>query len=62
MNGKFCIEVLTHYSCGYCNQWWTIADEKGDPELTERKCPKCGVSQYFNPADPLPATRSKDGS
>ena len=33
-------EILVHYRCSFCDQWWTIGDD--DPEKRETiTCPHC---------------------
>ena len=38
---KTSIEILTHYQCPDCEQWWSIGDA---PPFTSMYCPLCGAS------------------
>ena len=45
-------EVLVHYRCNVCQQWWTIGDD--DPEEREYiYCPNCGSLNSTEEAKPL---------
>jgi len=39
---KYSIEMLYHFQCEHCSQWWSI----GDADIDEvRYCPHCGKMQ-----------------
>ena len=36
-------EILVHYRCSACNQWWTIGDDKPE-ERGSITCPHCSAT------------------
>tara|TARA_B100000965_G_scaffold39904_1_gene29383 strand:- start:4493 stop:4666 length:174 start_codon:yes stop_codon:yes gene_type:complete len=38
---KASIEILWHFNCGVCSNWWSYATVEGY-EPTKMKCPHCG--------------------
>lgn len=42
-----CVEVLHHFQCGDCNQWWTIGDYRPSREREQLCCPKCGTRARY---------------
>jgi|TARA_Y100000114_G_scaffold150511_1_gene166114 hypothetical protein len=38
---KASIEILWHFNCGACSNWWSYATIEGY-EPTKMKCPHCG--------------------
>ena len=50
---EYTVEILYHFSCGVCSNWWSYAitpTELSDTELKmpdgiEHHCPHCGVAE-----------------
>jgi hypothetical protein len=43
--GKKSYEKLTHFSCGVCKKWWSVAEA---PCVKDKWfCPWCGSEQEF---------------
>gem|GEM_PF-3897273 len=46
VKGKLSVERLSHFSCGACDQWWSVGDA---PTIgTLWYCPRCGLKQRFS--------------
>ena len=39
------IEILYHFTCKSCKNWWSIAMEKPEWKPKEMWCPHCGYKQ-----------------
>ncbi len=49
---KFTIEILYHFTCGCCNEWWSYAHTPSNlqmdlslPNKEKFWCPHCGHAQ-----------------
>ena len=42
LSGRISLEKISHFRCGKCNKWWSIADA---PKRDAWFCPWCGVRQ-----------------
>ncbi|MFH0890517.1 MAG: hypothetical protein V1856_00615 [Candidatus Liptonbacteria bacterium] len=40
--GRISLEKISHFRCGKCNRWWSVADA---PRRETWFCPWCGVKQ-----------------
>jgi len=47
---KRSVETLHHYSCAYCDNWWSVADEREESTVV-RFCPSCGKSASIERCD-----------
>jgi len=52
MNHEYSVEVLYHFNCGVCKNWWSYATtptgvmiELGLPKDIEYYCPHCGADE-----------------
>ena len=43
--GTKSLERLSHFNCGYCRKWFSIADAPSERNLWH--CPWCGAQQAF---------------
>ena len=44
---RYSVELLVHFQCGECKQWWTIGD--WDKTKEELFCPACGTKAQAVP-------------
>ena len=40
-----CVEILYHFTCNSCKNWWSIAMEKTGWKPKKMWCPHCGCKQ-----------------
>ena len=48
---KSSVEVLYHFTCDSCKNWWSIAMEKHGWNPKEMWCPHCGSKQKEHQID-----------
>ena len=48
---QYTVEILYHFTCGFCSEWWSYAltpfTQSVDIELSDKRiyCPHCGHTQ-----------------
>ena len=52
-NHKYTSELIYHFTCGKCSQWWSYASsENGSiPDEYEMNCPHCGHETTVEPKE-----------
>ena len=45
IKGRRSVEILHHFNCPYCQQWWSVGD--ADPQQETWRCVKCGRDIAF---------------
>ena len=53
MSHEYTVEVLYHFNCGVCKNWWSyaitpaylITSDLGLPKSMEYYCPNCGADE-----------------
>lgn len=53
MKHQFAVELLRHFNCGMCGQWWSIS---GLEPKSVMFCPHCGTSAETEEIDIPEAT------